>query len=110
MTKSELFKAAHKLARNTVKVVGNYSIAFSLALKETYKMTVKAVKTLEQKAIELGGNVWEKNDMKRVYITLAMFNELTNSACRLNESKNKFYVENNQMFRRYKNGKPTLES
>lgn len=106
MTNSELFTKAHKIARNTVKFVGNYMIAFSLALKEVYKMTVK---TLEEKAIELGGNVWEKNGMRRVYITLSMFNELTNSACRLNESKNKFYVENNQIFRRYKSGKPTLE-
>jgi len=107
MTKSEIFTKAHATARKTVKAVGNYMIAFSLALKEAYKMTVK---TLEEKAIEMGGKVWEKNNMKRVYVTLAMFNELTNSACRLNESKNKFYIENGQVFRRYKNGKPTLES
>lgn len=34
MTKSEIFKAAHRMARGTVKAVGNYMIAFSLALKE----------------------------------------------------------------------------
>ena len=37
MNKSALFTKAHKIARNTVKFVGNYSIAFSLALKEGYK-------------------------------------------------------------------------
>jgi hypothetical protein len=34
MTKSEIFKAAHRMAKGTVKAVGNYEIAFSLALKE----------------------------------------------------------------------------
>jgi len=38
MTKSEIFKAAHRLAQRTVSTVGNYSIALSLALKNTYKM------------------------------------------------------------------------
>lgn len=37
MTKSELFKRAHKIARNTVAIVGNYSIAFKLALISIYK-------------------------------------------------------------------------
>ena len=37
MTKSELFKRAHKMARNTVAIVGNYSIAFKLALIHIYK-------------------------------------------------------------------------
>ena len=32
MTKSEIFKAAHEMARNTVKAVGNYMVAFKLAL------------------------------------------------------------------------------
>ena len=34
MNKSEIFKTAHRMARGTVKAVGNYMIAFSLALKE----------------------------------------------------------------------------
>lgn len=37
MNKSELFKRAHKMARNTVAIVGNYSIAFKLALIHLYK-------------------------------------------------------------------------
>lgn len=37
MTKSELFKAAHKVARQTKKLVGDYMIAFKLALLDLYK-------------------------------------------------------------------------
>ena len=65
MTNSELFKTAHATARNTVRFVGNYMIAFSLALKEAYKM---AQKTLAQKLIELGGKEWKKGSFHRVYI------------------------------------------
>lgn len=36
MTKSEIFKLAHAEARRTVKVVGDYAIAFKLALKAIY--------------------------------------------------------------------------
>lgn len=32
MKKSEIFKAAHEMARGTVKAVGNYAVAFKLAL------------------------------------------------------------------------------
>lgn len=34
MNNSKLFKQAHKIARNTVTEVGNYQIAFNLALEE----------------------------------------------------------------------------
>lgn len=36
MTKSELFKAAHKAARLIKSIVGNYGIAFSISLKKIY--------------------------------------------------------------------------
>lgn len=36
MTKSELFKAAHKIARETKEIAGSYKIAFSCALKDLY--------------------------------------------------------------------------
>lgn len=36
MTKSEIFKKAHSIAKSIVSIVGNYSIAFSTALKEVY--------------------------------------------------------------------------
>lgn len=39
MTKSEMFKKAHEVARSTVGIVGDYMIAFSIALKGVYKMS-----------------------------------------------------------------------
>lgn len=36
MNKSEIFKNAHVIAKNTVKLIGVYIKAFSLALKEIY--------------------------------------------------------------------------
>lgn len=36
MTKSEIFKAAHEMARGTVKAVGNYTVAIKLALTAIY--------------------------------------------------------------------------
>ena len=35
--KAELFKKAHKLARRTCKLVGNYMLAFKLALKNLWR-------------------------------------------------------------------------
>lgn len=52
MTNSEIFKSAHAMARNTVKFVGNYMIAFSLALKEVYKNM--ATKIVELKSLMSG--------------------------------------------------------
>ena len=37
MTKKHIFKSAHKIAKGIVKEVGNYQIAFKLALKEVYR-------------------------------------------------------------------------
>lgn len=37
MTKSELFTAAHKIARQTKEAAGSYRIAFACALKDLYK-------------------------------------------------------------------------
>ena len=36
MTKSELFKAAHKIAREIKAIAGSYRIAFSCALRDLY--------------------------------------------------------------------------
>lgn len=36
MTKSDLFKAAHKIARETKAIAGSYRIAFACALKDLY--------------------------------------------------------------------------
>ena len=66
MTKSELFTAAHKIAKQTVAKVGNYMIAFSLALKALYKDLMMAI--TPESMIEAGGNLWEKGSMKRIYL------------------------------------------
>lgn len=68
MTKSELFKKAHAIARNTVKAVGNYMVAFKLALIELYQSLKAPVKTLEQKLIDLGASVWENYGHRRIYM------------------------------------------
>ena len=64
-----------------------------------------------EKIIEMGGNVWEKEDMSRVYITQEIFNKITGFGVCLNTKKWKFYVdqETGNIFRT--NGKkPVLET
>lgn len=53
MTKSDLFKAAHKIARQTKEAAGSYRIAFACALKDLYAGIVSAeTKSAEQLAFE----------------------------------------------------------
>lgn len=47
MTKSEIFKSAHAKARATAPSVGNYLIAFSIALKEVYASLKNALSVKE---------------------------------------------------------------
>lgn len=42
MTKRELFKKAHQIAKETVKAVGDYRIALKLALKELHSTNLVA--------------------------------------------------------------------
>lgn len=65
MTNSQRFTLAHKIARETASVVGDYRIAFSIALKGTHMNTEK---TTVEKLIELGGNEWKKGAYHRVYV------------------------------------------
>ena len=53
MTKSELFTAAHEIARQTKEAAGSYRIAFACALRDLYAgvITMKQ-KSAEQKAFE----------------------------------------------------------
>ena len=55
MSKSELFKSAHKLARGVVAIVGDYMIAFSYALKEIYKNMSEKTFTLLS-SVNCGGS------------------------------------------------------
>jgi len=65
MTKSEIFKKAHAIAKSTNAVVGCYQIAFSLALKSVYESLSQ---TMEDRLVELGMYVWEKGANRRIYI------------------------------------------
>lgn len=68
MTKSELFKAAHKAAREYRNFFSCYAMAFSFALKEIYAMTKENGKTVTEKLEALGIDAWGCGDMKRYYI------------------------------------------
>lgn len=68
MTKHDLFIKAHTLARNTVKAVGDYAIAFKLALKALYTNpktslkpkfgnTAKTAKSVKTKKVSLNTSV-----------------------------------------------------
>ena len=100
MTKSEIFKAAHTMAKGTVKAVGNYMIAFSLALKEIYNSTKKVAKSAEQQLIDLGGKLWEKGSMTRVYLSLDVLNSVTGLGWMLNGTKHKFYYQNGGIYKK----------
>ena len=91
MTNSEIFKAAHALARKTLKLAGDYRIAFRFALKEIYMSIKNEVVSIKDKLLEMGGNAYVEHGCDRVYITQSLFNELTGFGYCLNDSKNKFY-------------------
>ena len=97
MNKSKLFTHAHQIARNTVAQVGNYMIALSLALKELYST---AKKSAEQQLIDLGGKLWEKGSMRRVYLSLDVLNSVTNLGWMLNGTKHKFYYQNGGIYKK----------
>lgn len=52
MTKSNLFKAAHKLAREYRDFFSCYAMAFSFALKEVYAMTKESEKNIYESRYE----------------------------------------------------------
>ncbi len=59
----KMFTEAHKMAKATVKAVGNYMIAFKLALKKVWKMAKVNVEKLEER----GWNRWTKAGYDRLY-------------------------------------------
>ena len=76
MNKSKLFIDAHRVAKANVSAIGNYMIAFSLALKSLYrKVKNMAEKTVAQ-LIELGGNEWKGYGKHRIYFNTEL---LTNA-------------------------------
>jgi hypothetical protein len=69
MNKSEIFKKAHQIAKATAVTVGNYMVAFKLALIEVYQTMKKAAElTIEQKLIQAGCSVWENYGHRRIYM------------------------------------------
>lgn len=65
MNKSELFKAAHKIAKSTLRKGDNYRVTFGAAIK---MIKTLANKSLAEKLLALGCKVWEKGNMKRIYV------------------------------------------
>ena len=63
MTKSEIFCQAHALTRQVIQAGDDYRATFGAALKS---LMSKPADILEQ-LIALGGNLWEKGSMRRVY-------------------------------------------
>lgn len=108
MNRSEIFKKAHSTAKATVAIVGNYSIAFSIALKEIYSNQSKSI---ADKLLAAGLKVWEKGSMKRIYMTCAQFNEITDRDYNLNNNNNKIFYDyaTNAIMRSYKGKKPQIE-
>lgn len=66
MTKSEMFKKAHEIARNTKEAAGSYRIAFACALKDLYAGMVEI--SIEEKLEAAGTEIWENYGYKRIYL------------------------------------------
>ena len=89
MNRSEIFKKAHQIAKSTVAIVGNYSIAFSIALKEIYSNNTASI---ADKLLAAGGKVWEKDSMKRIYLNMSLVNAL-DLGINFNDKKHKLYFD-----------------
>ena len=77
MTKSELFKKAHAIAKATVKAVGNYSIAFKLALKEVYFEEISlSVKERMENSGTLTASQWQEVNLDPSLIRSSVVNAL----------------------------------
>ncbi len=64
----------------------------------------------ESSLVALGGKVWEKDDVRRVYIDSSIFNKLCSTS--FGDSSNKFFFDckTNQLMRSYKGKKPQNET
>ena len=74
MNKVELFKKAHKLAKEIAGKVGDYMVAMSIALKKVYA-TMKG--SVQSKLESLGLSVWgEAFGKARIYINTEKMGEV----------------------------------
>ena len=115
MTNSQIFKAAHKLAKS-VHVTGDcYRVTFGAALKIIIAES-KAPKNAKQFFLDLGGKPWGgkpwvKEGFERVYINAKTFNSVIGNGCNYSDSSNKFFFDctTNCLMRSYKGKKPMIE-
>ena len=83
MTKSEIFKAAHKLAKATVCYIGDYMIAFSIALKNIIAAAKKGVSP--QKIETMTEKAKQKMEIKAFGFTVAPATYYTKSTVYFND-------------------------
>ena len=91
MTKSELFKAAHKLAKATIQAGDNYSATFALCLKAVYAQKETSI---VDKLIAAGGKVWEKSGLSRIYLSQEIADKC-DFGIRFNDKKHKLFFDMN---------------
>ena len=108
MNKSTLFKTAHKLAKSVIQAGDNYRVTFGLAIKA---ILAQASTSVTDTLLGMGLKVWEKGNMKRIYMTCKQFNQATGRDYQLNDRKNKIFFdfEKNAIMRSYNNGRPQIE-
>lgn len=78
MNKSVLFKSAHKLVKSVIQTGDNYRVTFGAAIKQILKGLTMTTKTIADLLIESGAKVWEKGNMKRIYINDAVAETVIN--------------------------------
>ena len=66
---------------------------------------------IAEKLLSMGCKTWEKGSIKRIYMTVAQFNEVTGRTYSLNDNNNKIFFDyaTNAIMRSYKGKKPTVE-
>lgn len=92
MNKSQLFKAAHKLAKSVIKSGDNYRVTFGAAIKAILEGLVMTTKSIADQLIEAGAKVWEKGDMKRIYLNMDLVSKL-DLGINFNDKKHKLFFD-----------------
>lgn len=92
MNKSELFKAAHKLAKSAIKSGDNYRVTFGAAIKAILAGFAAEAKSMADRLIEAGAKVWAKDAMKRIYLNMSLVNAL-DLGINFNDKKHKLFFD-----------------
>ncbi|OBX58542.1 hypothetical protein A9Z61_04265 [Moraxella osloensis] len=90
MNKSQLFKAAHKLAKSVIQKGDSYRVTFGLAIKAI--LSQAATKSIADKLIAAGGKVWEKAGLSRIYLSQEIV-EKCELGIRFNDKKHKLFFD-----------------